>query len=236
MNPEKTENQEPIVIRYYGSESEAPVERFDYLYASMLNKYPMASSGHFLAHDIALHLGAILLPRVVFDHMNSKTKYFIAYFKELENLAQNLPEKIKQQILESSEKELKRHEVRIDVTVGNISVMSVERIVGVSNVDHVARMEGMVLSPMKSDTTVTYINRWNQTMLGNLDSIYYSPDRPPGMSDEQYNSIKNNIMTLTQNFISRIPAKDQASLDLSGQQLIQFVDQRRSALSKWNGQ
>lgn len=231
--------EEPIAMRFYDSNSEQPVERFDYLYASLLNKYPIASEGHFLAHDIAVHLGAIVLPKVFLDHINMKTQHFINYFKTIEAFANQLPQEydfLAQSLRMTNEREIQRHERRIDVSVGNVTIGNVLRLINYNKQDYKEYIENKALLSMRADTTVTFIRGWIKLAIQNLDKIYNDPKNKDLITIDDYNKLKVQLLDLTDKFVGKIPEPHKQPLSLTTDEYINFIDRRRIALSNWNGQ
>lgn len=232
----KSKGQEEIAIKFKDSLIDQPIHHLDYLVDSMEFKFPVASDGHFLVHDVALHYGAILLPKSILENMGQKSYNFMKFSREIESAIRKYPKVVQDKLKDINQKLLTIHERRIDVVTGNISVKTVDRILGVKNVDHAEAMEQYVLAAVKIDTVDSYIQKWVVELAKEIESLKLELMDPRILSQESSVELFNSIYDLSVRFRAQLHHTAKVPFSMTGQQLNHFVDQRRQALSTWNGE
>jgi hypothetical protein len=185
---------------------------------------------------VALHYGAILLPKSIFENMGQKSYNFMRFNREVEFAIRKYPKAVQNKIREVNRRMLSMHERRIDVATGNISIKTVDRIVGFKKIDHVKDMEENVLAAVKSDTVDSFIQKWVAEIGKEVENLRIELKDPNQLSQEFSIDIFNSIDSLATRFRENLHHTAKVPFTMTGKQLNDFVDQRRQALSRWNGE
>ncbi len=232
----KSIGEEEIAVKFKDSPIDQPIHYLDYLVDSMVFRLPVASDGHFLIHDVALHYGAILLPKSIFENMGQKSYNFMKFNREVEFAIRKYPKVVQEKIKEVNRRMLSMHERRIDVATGNISIKTVDRIVGFKKIDHVKDVEENVLAAVKADTVDSFIRKWVAEIGKEVENLRLELKDPHVLSQEFSIDIFDSIDSLAARFREKLHHTAKVPFAMTGKQLNDFVDQRRQALSKWNGE
>ena len=167
----KSIGEEEIAVKFKDSPIDQPIHHLDYLIDSLVFKLPVASDGHFMIHDVALHYGAILLPKAIFENMGQKSYNFMKFSREVDFAILKYPKVVQDKIKGMNRKMLTIHERRIDVVTGNISIKTVDRILGFKKVDHVKSIEDDVLAGVKADTVDSFIRKWVAEIAKEIETL-----------------------------------------------------------------
>lgn len=220
--------QEVIPVRFVDSSSDQPVARFEYINGTIHLILPVSASGHFLIHDIAVHYGALLLPRILLVNAAQKSFLFSRFAKRLEKSSENLSPQVRELIVKINNVHIHRHESRVDAMTGNISIQTVDRILGFTQAHDTKKLESDVLQPMTGITGEKFLHEWVMDLLSQMEVLRQNPDI-------DLNAAAAQILDVYSAVQKSLPQDMKTPLEYSADELIRFVDQRRLELSLWDG-
>jgi hypothetical protein len=219
---------DPLEISFYDTAADSPLVTLDFLEKALQKRFPVASAGHFLIHDVAAHYGSILLPRAITREISMKIFVAQKFMIDIDPILKKLPPEASTLIRKINHKWFQIVAARADTVSGNFTLRYVDIVLsGKTKQEKEEFFEKEYLKHIRSETTEQLMKNWINFIFLNFEQFRFQMKN----FDEQFDIVHG----FTSQFLLNLPQGAKQPITATARELIDEIEKKRLQISLWDG-